>query len=77
MTSYAVLRERLLWLISAAAIALLLLASQLDAVVTAVIAAALLIAGLAVAPVRRPVVLAAGLGIAVAILVGVALRTWN
>ena len=77
MTSYAVLRERLLWFVSAAAIALLLLMPQLDALVTASIAALLLIVGLALAPVRRPVAIAAGVGIGVAILIGVAVRIWS
>ena len=77
MTSYAVLRERLLWLISAAAIALLLLMPQLDPVITAGIAAVLLVAGLVLAPIRRPVALAAGVGIGVAFLVGLAFRLWS
>jgi hypothetical protein len=75
MTSY-VLRDRLLSVISVAAIALLLVMSQLDAPVSAGIAAVLLIAALALAPVRRPVALAAGIGIGIAILIGVAFRTW-
>ncbi len=76
MTSYAVLRDRLLWVISVASIALLLFMSQLDTLVTAGIAAALLIAALALAPVRRPIGIAAGIGIAVAIVIGLALRSW-
>ena len=77
MTSYNVLRERLLLVISAAAIALLLLMPQLDPVVTAGSAAVLLVVGLVLAPVRRPVALAAGIGIGVAFLIGLAFRLWS